>query len=194
MSAVESTTRSSTSSSSSTPNSRSTPRGSETARERYGRLLYQSGGGPSSAFGIAGAQRAHDHVVHGVGVLQGDDDRRRPRVEAELESRLARVAEQPLLELGVDPCARDEPRAVGRCAGDEPVDPAPDVLVREDALLDQQLLEDACPRRRGGLVAVRDRVVVVVVVLVIVAHGASSQCPNTSTRTRSFVSLVSATR
>ena len=35
----------------STPNSRSTPRGSETARERYGRLLYQSGGGPSSALG-----------------------------------------------------------------------------------------------------------------------------------------------
>ena len=80
-----------------------------------------------------------------------------PRVEIELERRGARVGEQALLELRVDPGARDQPRAVGGRARNEPVDPLAHVLAADHALLDQQLLERPDARCGGGLVAVRDR-------------------------------------
>src|SRR5438132_1630733 len=50
-SAVESHTRTSTSSFTSSPSSFSTPRGSMTARARYGADLYQTGGSPRTGHG-----------------------------------------------------------------------------------------------------------------------------------------------
>ena len=102
-------------------------------------------------------------------------------VEPELERRRARVGEQALLELVVDPGACDEPRAVGRRARDEPVDPRTHLLARDHALLDEQLLERPDARCGRRLAAVVDRVVRVVVVVVVVAHDVgSSQCSKTS--------------
>src|SRR5207248_710725 len=121
---------------------------------------------------VAGAERADDHVVHGLRVLDGDDDGRRPGVEAELQRGGAGIREQPDLELRIDPGPRDEPGSVGRRPGDQPVDPPADVLAGDDPLLDEQLLERRGPCGGGGLVAVRDRVVVVIVV--VVGHAASS--------------------
>src|SRR6201989_2912642 len=156
---------------SSSPNSASTPRGSDTARERYGRVLYQAGGGPSSARG-SGAQGADDQVVHRLGVLERDDDRGRTRVEAELERRRTRVRQQPPLELRIDPRTRNEPRAIGRRARHEPVDGGAGLLRSQRALLDQQLLERTGAHGRRAFLAVGNRRVVVVVV--VVAHFASS--------------------
>ena len=106
-----------------------------------------------------------------------------PGSRPKLGRRLAPVGEQALPERRIDPRARDEPRAVGGRARHEPVDPAPDVLAGDDALLDEQRLERADARGGRRLVAVGDRrVVVVVVVVLVVAHSASwSQCSKTST-------------
>jgi hypothetical protein len=52
-------------------------------------------------------------VVHVAGVLQRDQDGRGTRLQAELERSGTRVGQQALLELGIDPGTRDEPRAVG---------------------------------------------------------------------------------
>ena len=102
-------------------------------------------------------------MVHVVGVLQRDHDGRRAGVEVQLEGRLAGIGEEPLPECVVDPGSRDQSRPVGGRARDEPVDPPAKLLVRDDALLDQERLQrsDACSCRwlTGG----RDRVVRVVV-------------------------------
>jgi hypothetical protein len=128
--------------------------------------------------------------MHGVGVLQGDHDRGRPGVQAELECRLAGIREQTLLELCVEPSASNEPRAVGGSARHEPVDPLAEVLAGDDSLVDEPIRERTHAHGDGRLFDRR----VVVVVVVIVAHSASSQCSNTSTYTRSLASPTRATR
>ena len=115
-----------------------------------------------------------------LGVLEGDDDRRWPRIETELERRRARIREQALLELRIHPRAGNEPCPVGGRTGDEPVDPLAHLGPIDDALLDQQLLERPRTRGRLRLGAVGDRRVVVIVVVVVVAHSASSQCSKRS--------------
>ena len=122
-------------------------------------------------------------MVQVVGVLQRDDVGRRRRVDAELGGGSFRVGEQARLVGRVDPGARDDASTVGRRAGDKPVDAADDRLARQDALLDQELLDGAGAQRSGGDgcgdrlgVVVVIVVVTVMVVIVIVAHTASSQC------------------
>ena len=92
---------------------------------------------------VARAERAHDQMVHLLGVLQRDDDRGRSRVEVEFERGLACVRKQAPLEVLVDPCARDEARPVGRCTRDELVDPVTNVVrlchAKEYATLDAAL-------------------------------------------------------
>ena len=61
---------------------------------------------------VAGAERAHDHVVHLLGVRERDHDGRWAGVEPELERSGTGVGEESLLELRVDPRAGDESGAV----------------------------------------------------------------------------------
>ena len=93
-----------------------------------------------------------------LGVLDRDDDRRRPGVDTQLQRGGARVGEQPLLELRIDPGARDQPGAVAGRARHQPVDPPAHVLGADHALVDEQLLERPRPGRGGGLA--RRRVIV----------------------------------
>ena len=103
-------------------------------------------------------------MVHLLGVLDRDHDRRRPRVQPEVERRGASVLEQALLEAGVNPSAGNETGSVRRRAGDEPVDVPANVLPLNDALLDEELFE--CPRpRRGRPLVARDRLVRMIVLV-----------------------------
>jgi hypothetical protein len=113
-------------------------------------------------------------VVHGLGVLERDDLRRRARVEADLERCLPGIGEQSRLELRIDPGPGDEPRAVRRVTRHEPIDPLAELLAGDDSLVDQPIGERADARR--------DRRIVQRLVVVVVAHSASSsQCSKTST-------------
>ena len=170
MSAVESSTRSSTSSS-----SVDAELGEHAARvadgaRAVGQALVPVGRRAEQAARIAGAQRADDHVVHAVGVLDGDEDRApaRGRCRARAPPRARRRAGARLYA-GSTHARATTPRAVGRRPRHEPVDPLAHVLVGDDALLDQQRLERADARGGRRLVAVGDRRVVVVVL--VVAHS-----------------------
>ena len=76
--------------------------------------LYQTGGSPSTSHGIAGAQRADDEVVQSGACSRPRSDGADRADMAEGIGRLGRVFEQPLLEFGIDPGARHDPRAVMR--------------------------------------------------------------------------------
>ena len=130
---------------------------------------------------VAGAERADDHVVHVLGVLERDDLRGLARLEPELERGRTRVCKQAFLEGLVDPGARDESSSVRRRARDEPVDPRTHFLARDHALLDEHPLQRPYARCGGRFAVAPDRVVRVVVVVVVVAHDVgSSQCSKTS--------------
>ena len=181
MSAVESSTRSSTPSlSSSAELLEHSPRiGDRTGAVRQ--ALVPGRRRAEQRPRVAGAKRADDHVVDLLRVLDRDDDRRRPCIEAEVDRRSASVLEQAVLESRVDPRARNEARSVGRRARNEPVDVPANVLPLNDALLDEELLERPRPTRRRAFVT-PDRLVRMVVVVIVVAHrSSSSQCSKTST-------------
>ena len=73
MSAVESSTRNSTSSSSVEPELGRTPRGSLHGARAVRQALVPGGRRAEQAARVAGAQGADDHVVHALGVLDGDE-------------------------------------------------------------------------------------------------------------------------
>jgi hypothetical protein len=119
-------------------------------------------------------------MVDSLGVLDRNDDRRRPGIETELQRRRTRVREQTLLELRIDPGARDKARTVGRRTGHKPIDPPAHVLATDHTLLDEQLLERPNPGGGRRLLAVRNRLVRMI--MVALAHpSSSSQCSKTST-------------
>ena len=183
MSAVESTTRTSTLSSSSRPNSSRPP-------EDPRRHASDRGGSTTSR---AVAQEAPSDsrsraCTRPCGARRLCSRGRPPaaphRGRAELEGGLPRVVEGALPEGGIDPRAGHQARAVRRRARDEPVDVRAYLLVREDALFDEQVLEHAHARGRCRLVVAADRIVRVIVV--VVAHDAgSNQCSSRSANTRS---------
>ena len=130
-SAVESTTRSSTPSSSSTPNSREDAARVGDGARAVGQALVPLGRRAEQRLRVARAERADDEVMD-ASVFSSAEGRRatgRRRGRARRRRR-ARILDEPPLELGVEPGARDEPRAVRRRARDEPVDRAGGVAAR----------------------------------------------------------------
>ena len=96
MSAVESTTRSSTSSPECQAELVQHASRIRDSTRPVGQALVPVGRRAEERLGIAGAERADDHVVHGLGVLERDDSRRLAGVESELERGGARVGEEAL--------------------------------------------------------------------------------------------------
>jgi len=141
---------------------------------------------PEQAAGVARAERADDHVVHGRRVLD-DVDPDPADVEAELRAGGVRVGEQPLPERGVDPRAGDDAGAVRRRARVHRLDGGTDVLGGEDALLDQELADGGLEqtvvrrlvtpvgtRRRVGVAVIVVLAVAVVIVIVVVRHRSAA--------------------
>src|SRR5262249_23510972 len=87
--------------------------------------------------GIAGAERADDHVVDSFGVLQNAQFTEAAGRDAQLAQRRPPLADKPALEVGIGPGARDDPAAVPRSAGFQRL-PAPAQLILFDDTFSRQ--------------------------------------------------------
>ncbi len=130
--------------------------------------------------GVAGAQRAHDHVVPLRRVLDHDEMVADAADMAERADRLGAVLEQRLLERRIGPGLGDDARAVVRAdLGLIGLDDGVERGRLDIAFFGQDRLERAHAQLGLGQLGMVVVVVMMVVVIVVVSHGAKDRrnCP-----------------